>query len=318
MKDILLLKSNRKHLWQRKADVVVVWLFTLLLMLVASRLDANFLNLRNLNNLVSIWLPMALAAYAQTFVILMGGLDLSSGSVISLSSVICATTMTTWGIVPSVAVALLAGAAIGLLNGLLITKGRQQPMIVTLSTQTIFAGVSLLILDKPGGKIDIDFARLVVYGFSKRMPLLILVVASVLLWLVLNRTVYGRSIFAIGGSESSAMSTGIAVDRVKIYTYILSGAVSALSGVLLSAIMSSGDPLAGAQSTMRTITAAVVGGTAFIGGKGGIVGTFAGVFLLAIINNILNLIGMPSYYQYVAQGLILIAALTISAIRTRK
>lgn len=318
MKDILLSKANRGHLWRRKADVAIVWLFTLLLMAAAGALDENFLNPRNLNNLVSIWLPMALAAYAQTFVILMGGLDLSSGSVISLSSVICATTMTTWGIFPSVAAALLAGAGIGLMNGLIITKGRQQPMIVTLSTQTIFAGVSLLILDKPGGKIDIDFARVVVYGLSKRMPLLILIVFSVLLWLTLNRTVYGRSLFAIGGSESAAVSAGIQVDRVKILTYVLSGVLSALSGVLLSALMSSGDPLAGVQYTMRTITAAVVGGTAFVGGKGGIVGTFAGVFLLAIINNILNLIGMPSYYQYVAQGLILIAALTISALRMRK
>ena len=147
---------------------------------------------------------------------------------------------------------------------------------------------------------------------------LILVVATILLWLLLNRTSFGRSIFAIGCNENSAATSGIHVDRIKILAYMLCGVLSALAGVLLTAIMSSGDPLVGVPYTMRIITAVVVGGTSFVGGRGGILGTLAGVFMLSIINNMLNLIGVASYYQYVIQGLVLIIALTISALRSRR
>lgn len=306
-----------KMLLERKSDVFFCYIFIIGLMVVTTAMNNTFLTPGNILNIISIWVPMTLVAYAQTFIIISGGLDLSAGSVVSLSTVFCAAFMTQLGVVGAIVISLALGAGVGLLNGLIITKGGQQPMIVTFATQTIFAGVALLILSRPGGSINSDFARFIMYGMNKMTLLVFLIIATVVLWLLLNKTTFGRHVFAVGGNENSAVSAGINVERTKIIVYVLGGLISALGGVLLAGIMSSGDPNAGTEYTMRAITAVVVGGTSFVGGKGSLIGTFGGVLMLSIINNLLNLLGVDSYYQYVAYGLILIVALTISALKNK-
>jgi ribose/xylose/arabinose/galactoside ABC-type transport system permease subunit len=282
-------------------------------------MDDLFLSKRNINNLIITSIPLLLVSFAQTIVLLTGGIDLSVGSIISLSNVICATIFakSSMSYIYSTIFAIAVGAISGYINGLIITKGKLQPIIVTLATSSIIGGTALAVLPSPGGKVNAQFASTVtgdVIGIST--PLIIGIVITYLLWLLLAKTPFGVSVYAIGGNENSAFSTGIMVNKVKIKVYVLAGILSAMAGIFLSAQMYSGDPTVGATFTTKAITAGVVGGTSLMGGSGGIIGTIAGAFILVIINNILNFIGVPSFYQYILQGGILIIALAIGSIKT--
>ena len=137
-------------------------------------------------------------------------------------------------------------------------------------------------------------------------------------WLVINRTGFGRSLMAVGGSEQAAESSGIPVARTKILAFVASGLLTAVAAVCITAYTTSGNPLVGEAYTQRSITTAVVGGAALAGGRCSVVGCLAAVLIMGIINNLLNLLGMVAYYQYVMQGVILVAALAVSAIRIKR
>ncbi len=298
---------------KRRSDFFLIYGILAAFLLVAALMDGHFLSRRNIINLFVTSLPLLIASYAQTIAILAGGVDLSIGALMSFVTTICATQMalkSPWGFVPGIALALLAGLLSGLLNGILVTKFRLQPLIVTLATSLMLGGMALFMLDKPGGQLHRTFARLVTrnwFGF------LLIVLITAILWLLLNRTRFGKSVYAVGGNEQSAYSVGINPQRIKILAFALTGLLTAIAGIVMSCQMYSGDPNAGGPLTLRTITAAVIGGASFSGGKGRIECTIAGVFILAIINNILNLIGLSAFYQYVAQGIILIFAIAVTS-----
>jgi len=150
------------------------------------------------------------------------------------------------------------------------------------------------------------------------VPLMAGIFFTVFLWIVLNMTKFGRSVYAIGGSENAAYSSGVAIDRIKMISYIISGLLSAFAGIYISSQIYSGDPLLGANMSLVSITTAVLGGTILGGGKGNIIGSIAGVFIFIIINNVLNLTGVSSFYQFILQGSLLIFALTIGSLRIRR
>ena len=304
---------------RRNSHVFFIYIFLFVLVFTASLLSKHFLTARNLTNLLTTSLPYILVSFGQTIVILSGGIDLSAGAVVCVSNVLCATLMTqsAEGFLTGFFAALASGMAIGALNGILITKGKIQPIIVTLATQTAFYGVALAVLPIPGGRTNYAFAKTVSGRlFNIPMPLLILIILTLAMWLLLNKTRFGSSVYAIGGSEDVAFSTGIMVDKKKTLVYVIAGLLSALAGIYLSSQMYSGDPTIGVNFTIHSITTAVVGGTALSGGKGGIIGSIAGVFILVIINNLLNLVNVSSFYQYVLQGAILIFAISIGSMRS--
>lgn len=321
MKTGILDRRELTKLAQRKSQVIFIYAFLVILMIVAGGLDSSFLTVENFQNLLTTALPYLLVSFAQTFVILTGGIDLSGGAMVSLSSVICATLFADRPELFAVTllISLISGLLLGVLNGILVTKGHVQPIIVTLSTQVIIQGIALMVLDSPGGTVNADFSAAVngLVG-AIPVPLLLGIAATAIIWIVLNRSRFGHSVFAIGGNENAAYSSGIPVVKIKIIVYAVAGVLSALAGVMLAARMYSGDPTVGVNMTNNSITTAVVGGTSLAGGKGGIIGNLAGVFILIIINNILNLIGVSSFYQYVVQGGILILALAVSSIRARR
>jgi len=314
------LKNHRKF-FLRESPVFLIYGFLIVLAIVSGFMNHFFFTAGNLTNLVTTGLPYIFFSFGQTLVLLIGGIDLSVGSVVSVSNVICATLMdqTPGGFFAAFAVAIAAGIAIGAINGFLVTKGRIQPIIVTLATQTAFQGVALAILPAPGGTTNFGFAAMMSGSLAGiPVPLLIMVVVTALMWFLLNKTRFGTSVYAIGGNEDAAYSTGIMVERKKVAVYMISGLLSALAGIYLSSQMYSGAPTLGVNFTMISITTAVVGGTALSGGKGGIIGTVAGVFIIIIINNLLNLINVSSFYQYVMQGVILILAIAIGSIKARR
>jgi len=314
------LERSRKF-FQRESQVFLIYGFLIVLSLVSGLMNQFFFTAGNLSNLVTTALPYIFFSFGQTLVLLIGGIDLSIGSVVSVANVICATLMdqTLGGFLAGFAAAAALGIAVGAINGFLITKGRIQPIIVTLATQTAFSGVALAILPAPGGTTNFNFAAAMSGNFAGiPVPFLIMILVTLIMWILLNKTRFGTSVYAIGGNEDAAYSTGIMVGAKKMSVYMFSGFLSSLAGIFLSSQMYSGAPTLGVNFTMISITTAVVGGTALTGGKGGIIGTVAGVFILIIINNLLNLINVSSFYQYVMQGVILVLAIAIGSIKARK
>ena len=317
---ILSSRHNRQMLVKRKSEVIFAYIFLAAIVLFAVLSANKFVSMRNLRNLLSANIGLLLVAYGQLCCVLLGGVDLSTGSVISLTNVICVTLIndnpTTW--VMAAVLSLLSGLSIGLINGLLVTKGNLQPLIATLATQTFFAGVALLIMPNPTGTLPSKLCKFISKGCNYLIPILIAAAASVVMWLIINRRKFGRAMLAIGGNEQSARSSGINVDRTKIKAFMLCGFMAALAGLYISAYTTSGSPIVGEAYTQKSINAAVVGGASLAGGKGSVVGCIAAVLILGIISNLLNLKGVSSYYQYVFQGLLLIIALSVSAIRSKR
>ena len=317
---ILHSKHNRQLLLRRKSEVVFVYIFLLIFIIAATFLSDRFLMERNIRNLIISNIGLLFVAYGQLFIVLLGGVDLSVGSVISLTNVICVTLITdnpsTWAV--ALIASLAAGAGVGLINGLLVVKGKLQPISATLATQTFFAGVALYIMPGPTGILPSDLCRFITRGWNYAFPLLLTIAVSVIVWLLLNRSRFGKAVLATGGNEQSAKSSGIPVGTVKIKTFIFTSLMATIAGLFITAYATSGSPLIGEAYSQRSITAAVVGGAALSGGKGSAVGCIAAAGILGIVNNLLNLRGVSSYYQYVLQGVILILALAISAIRTNR
>lgn len=304
-----------KKFIRRNRDVLTIYGLLIAFIILSVILNHDFLSARNLKNIFITNMPFMIAAYAQTLAILVGGVDLSIGAGISLVTCVCATCSvgtSVWGVFPGLFLAAILMVARGGLNGFLITKCNIQPLICTLCVSLIVAGCALAVLPMPGGKIVKDFAKPVT-SFESLLCIFIMVTA--LLYFLLNKTKLGKAIYAVGGNKQSAFSAGISPDKTTILAFILSGALSAVAGIILACQMRSGDPNAGEALTLKTLTASVMGGASFSGGKGNIFGTFAGVIIFAIINNILNLVGISTFYQYVAQGVLLILAITITSRR---
>lgn len=310
----------RKLLVKRKTEVIAAYVVLLILFVAAACMNSKFLRVQNQLNLIIANIGLLLASFAQLGVVILGGVDLSVGSIISLVNVVCVKIMTenpaSW--CAAVLASLGIGLAIGLLNGLLVAKGNLQPIIATLTTQTFFAGVALLIMVNPGGTLPSKFCRAITHGMHYAAPILLCILSVAVMWMFVNRTGLGRSILAVGGNEQSAKSFGISVHSVKMKTFAISGLLAALAGIYISAYATSGNPLMGEAYTQRSITAVVVGGASLAGGKGSVIGCIAAVLILGLVNNLLNLKGVSSYYQYVLQGVILMVALAFNAVHCKK
>jgi len=294
-----------------------IYVIFIVIYLLSCFLEANFFTWNNNVNLFTRITPLVFASMAQTLVILTGGIDLSIGSIIGLTNVLAASlpypesglNVVLWFLVPA-----LAGLALGLINGLIITGGGFSPLIVTLATGAIWKGLSLFIMPVPGGEVSLAVARTATGKLGAvPMPLLIFLAGALACHRLLTRTRFGRSIYALGGNETLAYESGIACGRVKIWVYGTAGLLAALAGMFLSARMFSGDPLAGEPYILNSIAVAVIAGTSLAGGRGGVAGIIGGAYVFLLINNILNLLAISSFYQYVAKGLILIIALAITS-----
>lgn len=287
-----------------------------LLVVVITTMNQQFLSPDNLLNLLRQVSINGLIAFGMTFVILTGGIDLSVGSILAFSSAMTALIITS-GIDPMFA--MLLGCVVGLLagavNGLLVTAGGMAPFIVTLATMTIYRGATLVVTD--GNPITGlgDSLMFQLFGkgyfFGIPVPAVTMAVTFVILYIILNKTVFGRQTYAIGGNETAAALSGIKVNRTKIMIYALSGLMSALAGIILASRLDSAQPTAGASYELDAIAAVVLGGTSLMGGKGRIVGTLIGVLIIGVLNNGLNLIGVSSFYQQIIKGLVIVVAVLI-------
>ncbi|MCO5082767.1 MAG: ABC transporter permease [Rhizobiaceae bacterium] len=304
------------HYWQRWG-IFVILLLPIIVLFVVNPVFRQPGNLFNLWQQASI---IGVLAIGQTLVIILGGFDLSVGTVAALSGVICYMLFGMGdggGIVFLGVVAALAGCAVvGAINGLLITKVNITPLIATLGMLSLVRGFVLIVSDGqlvyaegPG----YSFAEFL-QGSAFGMPVagLIFLVIAVLLALLLRGTVFGQYVFAIGGNEKAAALAGLPVNTVKILSYALCSVLAGIGGLLLSSRTASALPNAGVNYELQAITAAVIGGAALGGGKGSIVGTVLGVLLLTAIGNGLNLYNVSPFWQTGVTGLILLLAVGFS------
>ncbi len=253
-----------------------------------------------------------LIAFGMMAVILSSGIDLSVGSTLAFTSMIMAQ-MIISGFPAWVAIlaALVLGAIIGAFNGLLISRGKLQPMIATLSTMMVFRGVTLYISNGvPVSKLGEGLIGFIGRGsfIGIPTPVYILVFVFLFFYFILNRTVFGKRIYAIGGNVKAARLSGIQVERNQIYVYMISGILAALAGIILTSRIDSAVPTAGLSYEMNAIAACVIGGASLTGGRGRITGTFIGIMIIAVLMNGLNMLGTSAYLQQIITGGIIIAA----------
>lgn len=259
-------------------------------------------------------LALVLVAMGQTAVLLAGGLDLSAGAIVSLVDCFAASAMgDSLGSMALTAIAsVLLGVAAGAFNGLVVAFGRVEPLIATFSTSFLFGGLALTIRPQPGGHIADDFATLLT-GNEGMLPYaaVLLLALLLLVWLPVFRSRLGRFIVAVGDSDVAAHASGLPVREVRLATYALSGLFAAFAALFLAAETTSGDAGIGAIYTLNSLAAAVLGGVALSGGRGGVAGAILGAILLSVILNLLSVIGVPAFWQDLIEGCLL--ALVLSA-----
>ncbi|GMB09368.1 ribose ABC transporter membrane protein [Thermolongibacillus altinsuensis] len=288
----------------------------MLLCIVLAFLSDSFFTVDNWLNILRQVSINALIAFGMTFVILTGGIDLSVGSVLALSSAIAAGLMASgMGGFSAIIIGIMAGLVMGALNGVIITKGRVAPFIATLATMTIFRGATLVYTEgRPitGFSDDILFQMIGRgYFLGIPVPVVFMVVIYAVLYFVLKKTTFGRHTYAIGGNEEASRLSGIRVDRLKIWIYSLTGGLSALAGLILTSRLNSAQPTAGTAYELDAIAAVVLGGTSLSGGRGWIFGTFVGALIIGVLNNGLNLLNVSSFYQQVIKGIVILLAVIL-------
>jgi ribose transport system permease protein len=293
------------------------YLFALLLLIVVvlinSSVQANMFELRVLNGNLRVFLPLMLLAAGQTIVVLGGGIDLSVGSMVSMTNALLVTLIAADSTPDQVLLASLiacgAGMLVGAINGFCVAYLRLQPIVTTYATSFVFAGIALLLLPRPGGAVPADLAR-TYRSTPLDIPFVVYMIGLIVVfWLLLRTTRYGQYLYATGSSSASAYATGIPVNLVRFSTYVLSGLFAALAGLALTVSVSTGNPRIGDSMTLDSVVAVVLGGTRLSGGQGGIVGTLIGVVVLGIIRNIISFANVPTWSQTLVDALIIIAAL---------
>lgn len=273
----------------------------------------------SLTELANNTIPLALAAAGGTLVVLTRGFDLSVAGVVALANVLMATQVGDGplGALEGLAVVAGIGLVVGAVNGLLVAYVRLQSIASTLSTMIICSGLALLVLNAPGGAVP-DFVANQLTGTIGPVPVAAVIAAVVLLiWAALRHTDWGVALYAIGADETAATLAGIPVRRVKLLAYMLAGICYGLAGYMLSALTGTGDPTAGNAYLLLMFAAIAIGGTAFSGGRGGVLGSMIGALTLMLLQKVLFAAGVSSFYTGIFQGMVMIAAVLVGAFSER-
>lgn len=290
------------------------------LFLLSSFFVPSFIKTRNLSNILLQNAVVVILAYGATFVILLGHTNVSYGSVIAfIGCLACVVNVKTGSLTLALLSAIAAGALIGIANGLIVTKFRIPAFIMTLAVSAIARGGALLITDgKPVSGMTASFNW---FGQGYMGPLPVQVVIMILLfgvvWLLLNKTRFGRHVYAVGGNENAALASGIKTESVTRRVFLIDGVVTAIAAVVFMARQASGTPAGGIGYEFDAITAVVVGGTSLAGGSGNVVGTVIGGLIVGIINNVQNLYGVNTYWQSVVKGSIILFAVVVDVVTKR-
>jgi ribose transport system permease protein len=291
--------------------IVLLILAVILVFLQPKLLSFNWLSIKS-----NAAFTLVLVAIGQMIVILTGGMDLSIGGIVSLASAITATSMSGSGssIVFWSLVVLVIGILIGAINGMIIVYLKIQPFIATLATWSIVGGAALVILPTDGGTVPEQLNHALTGSLGTVPNTLLYIVILLVMWGYFKKTKMGKQIYSVGSNEHAAYLNGTNVKIVKIFVYSLSGLFGALGGLYLSAYTGTGSPTIGNNYILMSVTAVILGGVNLSGGRGSMLGSVVGVFILLFINDLLLFSGVSTYYTSLFQGFLLIATVTVSSI----
>ncbi len=312
--------ASRRPGWLDPALMIVVGLLALVIV-IGLFASARFGTLRNFMTVLEQAAALGFVALGQALVVLVGGIDLSIGAVVTASTLLLAGVVGTNPdlMIPMLFAVLLFGAMIGFINGYVTLKIGVHPLIVTLGTASILQGAVLIYTLQPAGSVPFWFEEFA-YGRIGPLPIagIVMLLCFAAVAVLLRYTALGRGIYAVGGSAEAARLTGIRASRVTLFAYAASGFFAALAGAYFVSRTGVGDPRVGDPLTLASITPVIVGGCLLGGGRGGVGGVLLGVFLISLLNNLLNYMSVSTFLQWVIQGLIIIAAVSIYVNRSKR
>ncbi|MBQ3421268.1 MAG: ribose ABC transporter permease [Romboutsia sp.] len=281
-------------------------------------LSPSFFTVANLLNVLRQTSINGVIAAGMTFVILTGGIDLSVGSILGFSGAVAASCLASGqSMLVTIVLTLVIGSGVGLINGIIISKGKLQPFIVTLATMTILRGATLVFTDgKPislgTGTSAIAFSKIgggTIFGIPT--PVVIMIFAFAICYYILTQTKMGRYTYALGGNEEATRLSGLNADRIKMFVYTISGLLASVAAIIITSRLFSAQPNAGDGYELDAIAAVVLGGTKLAGGKGKITGTIIGALIIGVLSNALNLLNVSSYFQMIAKGVVILIAVLL-------
>ncbi len=309
-----------RHQVARFLQTYAVLVIGVALFVLLSLLSDSFLTFRNLLNILNQNAPLAIMASAMTLVIIGGGFDLSVGATFAVAGVTAAWVALNVDPYVGLLMAPLVGAALGLINGVVITRLNVHSFLATIATSLVFKGVAIVISD--GRLIPVRLDDFTWLGRDKFLGIFIAVYVFVafalVLTFVLNRTTLGRKIFSVGGNEEAAILSGIRTDRIKIATFVIAGISAGLAAAISVSRISMGQASAGTGLELQAIAAVILGGTSIYGGVGAVWRSVAGVLLLALISNGFNILNADPFYRDLTTGLVILGAVGISAAGRRR
>ncbi len=316
------LKDGVVKYFKDNIGIIIALLAMCVFLVIFPTTRSTFLTQKNVFNILRQNASNLFLATGMTMVIILGGIDLSVGSVIALSGCVAAGCVVNLGMPEIVAflIAIGIGAVVGMANGLVICKTNIPPFIVTLASMNITKGIALVYTQGAPIRCMTDAFKFPGAGYVGPVPtpVILMVIIFVLAVLLVNRTHFGRHIYAVGGNAQAARFSGINVSKVKFLVHTFIGVMAGIAGVVIASRLYSGQPTAGDGAEMDAIAAVVVGGTSMSGGSGRLGGTLIGVLIIGVLNNGLNLMGVDSNWQYIVKGFVILLAVYVDFLRNRK
>lgn len=321
-------KSIASTIFKKYSAVIIL----IALIVISSILSPVFLTVGNVFNVLRQQVPYMMVALGILMTILTGGIDLSSGTVLSVSHVFLALGASAWGLNTSggiwaaILLCVLVGFAFGSLNGVLVAKLKLAPFIATLATMTIAKGLSFqmtggspvrLPTNEPGSEALFNFGQGGDPLFGMPLSVWVAIVIIVVFWYIMKYTMFGRMIIASGSNKDAVRLAGVNVDKYIFSAYAISGAMAGIAGIMIAARAGVAVSSNGTGYELDAIAACVIGGASLSGGKGGVINTIVGVMIIALIGNIMNLLSVPAYPQQMIQGVIIIAAVVMNSVTSK-
>lgn len=310
-----------KIYFKENLGIIVAFLVLCVFLSVFPKTSGSFFTRQNIFNVLRQISTNLFLACGMTMVIILGGIDLSVGSIIALSGCISAGCVARYSLPLPIALlmGLLVGLLVGMFNGAVISKTTIPAFIVTLATMNIAKGLAYVYTGGSPVRVVTKEWQFLGAGYVGIFPtpVVILVIVLIITAIIMNKTKMGRHMYAVGGNQQAAEFSGIKVEKVKFFVHAFSGLMAGLAGIVLASRMYSGQPTAGDGAEMDAIAAVVVGGTSMAGGSGKIGGTIIGGLIIGVLNNGLNLLNVNSFWQYVVKGVVILLAVFLDYFRNK-
>ncbi|MGA7780513.1 MAG: L-arabinose ABC transporter permease AraH [Paraburkholderia sp.] len=318
--EALIPQSNDKQKWwQQVTDYSLIVIFAIMFITMSVTVD-HFFSIENMLGLALSISQIGMVACTMMFCLASRDFDLSVGSIVAFAGVLCAMVLNATGSTTiAIIAAVAAGAAIGFVNGAVIAYLRINALITTLATMEIVRGFGFIV--SHGQAVGVSSDTFIALGglsmFGVSLPIWVTLLCFIVFGVMLNQTVYGRNTLAIGGNPEASRLAGINVERTRVYIFLVQGAVTALAGVILASRITSGQPNAAEGFELNVISACVLGGVSLLGGRATISGVVIGVLIMGTVENVMNLLNIDAFYQYLVRGAILLAAVLLDQLKNR-